>query len=72
MVYTAHSHTYTFDYTEEREAVGIISGGTTSDVFEGDYSTIETEFHDKNFPFVLIAQLLHIEVENTEESIDTD
>jgi len=53
-VCTVHSHIY----EEKREAVGIISGGATSHLYNGDYSLFSTEYREKYFPFALIARSL--------------
>lgn len=69
IVYTALSHTYEFSMTrEERQAVGIVSGGATIDCGETAYIAAR----ERSFPFELISKALSIQVENAEASTDSD
>jgi len=69
-VYTAEEHTYKSpaDHEEEREAVGVISGGVTSD---GD-DTRQIIARERSFPFELMKKALYIKVEEAESSNETD
>merc|ERR1740124_1867879 len=79
-VYTANEHTiehryYQFPYgetkgEEERSAVGIVSGGTTSD--RGNNGLISTEAREKAFPYELIKKSLTIQVEDAKASKEFD
>merc|ERR1740124_1012082 len=69
-VYTANRHTYREAYdsfTEVRDAVGIISGGATSDGGASD-----TTAREKEFPYQLIKKSLDIQIEDAEASEETD
>ena len=70
-VYTAIEHTYTdpvYGREEKRDAVGIISGGATSD---GGYSALITA-RKKSFPYALIKKSPSIQVENAQASKESD
>jgi len=70
-VYTAHLHTYKDsigDKEEERKALGIISGGATSD--GGDSQIISDR--EAAFPYNLIEKSLSIKVEVAEASVEDD
>jgi len=70
-VYTAKPHKYKKpgeDGYENRKAVGIILGGSTSDM--GDYSL--TAAREAAFPYDLIKKSLSIEVECAEASVKKD
>jgi len=70
-VYTAHKHTYIHAQTnqeEERDAVGIISGGATSDMGRSNRIAAREE----SFPFELIKKSLTIKVEEAEASEEVD
>eukprot|EP00555_Chaetoceros_dichaeta_P011859 CAMPEP_0198271386 /NCGR_PEP_ID=MMETSP1447-20131203/48986_1 /TAXON_ID=420782 /ORGANISM="Chaetoceros dichaeta, Strain CCMP1751" /LENGTH=396 /DNA_ID=CAMNT_0043963955 /DNA_START=433 /DNA_END=1620 /DNA_ORIENTATION=+ len=71
-VYTAHTHKYEIPggkgTYENRKAVGIISGGSTSDI--GDYSLITAR--EAAFPYDLIKKSLAIQVEHADVSVETD
>merc|ERR1719491_31958 len=62
-IYTAKKHTYNF--YEKRDAVGIISGGATSDGGNSDRITDREKF----FPYELIKKSLAIRVEDAEASV---
>jgi len=70
-VYTAHKHTYKepdFGREEDRDAVGIISGGSTSDA---GYSPSITA-RQRSFPVELITKSLSTKVEDAEATHDPD
>lgn len=70
-VYTAQSHTYKHPFTDEeqqRDAVGIISGGGTADAGHVEY----IENRESAFPFDLIVKSLSIQVEVAQASQETD
>jgi len=70
-VYTAHKHKYIHAQSkeeEEREAVGIISGGATSDMGMSNRITVREE----SFPFELIKKSLTIKVEKAVASEEDD
>jgi len=74
-VYTAHTHTYKDpeDYDgivleEERKALGIISGGSTSD----GAGSARITAREACFPFELIKKSLSIQVESAESSVESD
>jgi len=71
-VYTAHTHKYKIPGDkgtyENRKAVGIISGGSTSD--KGDYSLITAR--EADFPYDLIKKSLGIQIEHAGVSVETD
>jgi len=69
-VYTAKKHKYKnqMDGEEERDAVGIIPGGCTSDIG----MTAITREREKFFPFELIAKSLTVMVEDAEASVEID
>jgi len=77
-VYTTQKHEYEIpDYKgddkekngyEKREAVGIVSGGATSDI--GDSSCITAR--EKSFPYDLIKRSLKIKVECADSSYEKD
>jgi len=70
-VYTAHSHTYKhpeMDVEEERKALGIISGGATTD--RGNPFNISAR--EAEFPYDLIEKSLSIQVEVAEASVEDD
>jgi len=72
-VYTAHSHTFKLPdrlggKEEERKALGIISGGATSDY--GDFERISAR--EAAFPYNLIEKSLSIKVEVAEASVEDD
>jgi len=69
-VYTAHSHTYKnySGYKEERKALGIVSGGATSDLGDSDYISAR----EAAFPYDLIEKSLSIQVEVADASVEDD
>jgi len=69
-VYTAKKHIYVGpgDKKEERESVGIISGGSPSD----QNFAPNTTAREKSFPYEVISKALTIEVENADASVDDD
>jgi len=68
-VYTAHPHTYAYRRREEqRNAVGIVSGGATDDRGQA----VRSVAREISFPFELISKSLTIKVENAIASIDAD
>jgi len=70
-VYTAHTHNYKNPNgrdEEERKALGIISGGSTSDLTFSDRITAR----ETAFPFELIKKSLSIQVESAESSVESD
>jgi len=69
-VYTAHTHTFKelSGYEEERKAVGIISGGATSDWGE----STRTRAREAAFPYELIEKSLSIQVESAKASVEDD
>merc|ERR1740124_666858 len=69
-VYTASRHTYRdpHEFVEERDAVGIISGGSTFDCGDARITTAR----EKNFPYQLIKKALTIQVEDAEASEKLD
>ena len=67
-VYTTHYHKYFGDTYEEREAVGIVSGGVPIDGGEG----IKTTHRESAFPFGLIKQALTVKVETAKASEEDD
>merc|ERR1712008_616261 len=69
-VYTAKKHTYGFECNrkEERESVGIISGGSPSDGNQSEWITAR----EKHFPYEVISKALNINVEKADASVDAD
>jgi len=68
MVYTAYPHTYTsVGDEEERDAIGLISGGATVD--GGPWDTAARE---REFPFALISKSLNIKVEDAKATEEAD
>jgi len=70
-VYTAHKHTFIepdFGAEEDRDAIGIIAGGTTSD--GGHIPSITAR--EKFFPFELITKSLSINVQEAKATKDSD
>jgi len=70
-VCTAHTHNYKYPYDgreEERKAIGIISGGSTSDYGGSDFITAR----ETSFPFELIKKSLSIQVESAQSSVESD
>jgi len=70
-VYTAHTQNYKHpwgDGEEERKALGIISGGSTSD---NGYSD-RIAARETSFPFELIKKSLSIQVECAQASVECD
>merc|ERR1740124_1773370 len=70
-VYMNHAHTYkepNNNEVEERNAVGIILGGSTSDL--GIFERIFTR--EASFPFKMIRKILMIKIEEAESSVNDD
>jgi len=70
-VYTAKKHTYEnpdYGTKQERESVGIISGGSTSDQNVTYYTTTR----EQHFPYEVISKALKINVENADASVNDD
>lgn len=69
-VYTAKHHKYKnqMDEEEDRDAVGIIPGGSTSDIG----MTAMTRERERFFPFHLITKSLTVTVEEAEASVEID
>ena len=72
-VYTAHTHKYNQPAywggrEEERKAVGIISGGATSDFGRSDLISAR----EASFPYKLIEKSLSIKVEVAKASVEDD
>jgi len=69
-VYTAHSHTYKnyWGAIEERKALGIVSGGVTSDLGNSHYFIAR----EAAFPYDLIEKSLSIQVEVADASVEDD
>ena len=70
-IYTAHDHDHVEKWmgqTEKRDAVGLVPGGTVTDIGRQSY-TINREQH---FPFQLILSSLKTEITNAEASVDSD
>jgi len=70
-IYTAHKHTYIEPDSaaeEDRDAIGIISGGATSDA--GYIPSITAR--EKSFPFDILTKSLSISVEEAEATTDSD
>ena len=79
VIYTENNHSYTDPYydfeeersavgKEERSAVGIISGGATTDL--GNFEKIAAR--EEAFPYKLIKKLLTIQVEDADASEESD
>jgi len=80
-VYTAYTHTYKQlqllggrigGREEERQALGIISGGSTSDLGNNESSPDRIAAREAAFPYNLIKKSLCIKVEIAEASLETD
>jgi len=73
-IYTAHTHTYKTPWRggreEERQAVGIISGGSTSDYINPHHCIAAAR--EAAFPYSLIKKSLSIQVESAEASSEAD
>jgi len=69
-VYTTKNHIYQRPYVgeEEREAFGIIPGGSTSDEGVSDYINAR----EAAFPFYVIKKALHFRVEEAKASVEDD
>lgn len=68
-VYTAKNHTYEMnDEKEEREAVGIISGGAPCDDGDSDYTTAR----EKSFPYSVLSKALTIKIEDADATVEAD
>merc|ERR1740124_1539407 len=70
-VYTAKKHAYIdpdYGTKQERESVGIISGGSTSD---GNVA-YRTTSREKHFPYNVISKALNINVENANATVNDD
>jgi len=70
-IYTAHTHTYKrgrYGRKEERQAVGIISGGSTLDYGQSD----RIAAREAAFPYSLIKKSLSIQVESAKASVEAD
>jgi len=67
-VYTAKKHTCKLGGGGERESVGIISGGSTSD----RNIAVMTTLREKHFPYEVIAKALNIDVEYAKASVEDD